>query len=221
MQLLLVHTVRSTRTHTFVSVMSVKRYKATMYDAILEKKRAMHVPIQWLVLCSRGHDMRIRIHDRIHLHDSFKMNQNRTRMFGAAWQRIISDSATFSHLEPFQTFEAACHSNPSQMAWRRGQTQIYLGWSPCIHTYSFSNPFPWKCQLFPAGKQMTHDRCCLSGWSTLSGSPSSRIWKASRRPDSTVTAMRQWNALNTVCRKVRGYTKIQWLQTSLSPSNWT
>jgi hypothetical protein len=68
---------------------------------------------------------------------------------------------------------------------------------------------------------MTHDRCCLSGWSTLSGSPSSRIWKASRRPDSTVTAMRQWNALNTVCRKVRGYTKIQWLQTSLSPSNWT
>ena len=48
MQLLLVHTVRSTRTHThtFVSVMSVKRYKATMYDAILEKKRAMHVPIQ-------------------------------------------------------------------------------------------------------------------------------------------------------------------------------
>ena len=35
-----------THTHTFVSVMSVKRYKATMYDAILEKKRAMHVPIQ-------------------------------------------------------------------------------------------------------------------------------------------------------------------------------
>jgi len=40
------HSALHTHTHTFVSVMSVKRYKATMYDAILEKKRAMHVPIQ-------------------------------------------------------------------------------------------------------------------------------------------------------------------------------